>query len=58
MKQKFKITDELKNLIKSEANRIWPGGGAFVERRLIVDSLRRFWQYCDGISGNRNRNDK
>ncbi len=45
---KFKITEELKSEITREANLLWPNSGSMAVRRLVRDSLRRLWRYCNG----------
>jgi hypothetical protein len=47
---KFEITDELKSEIMAEANRLWPNSGMMAMRRLVRDSLKRLWRYCNGKS--------
>ena len=45
---KFKISNELKNEITTEANRIWPSSDMIAVRRLVRDCLRRLWRYANG----------
>jgi len=53
---KLKIRDELMRQITAEADALWPGQGVIAVRRLVRDSLRRFWRYCsaNGRAGHRN----
>jgi len=53
---KLRITDELMNRIAAEADTLWPGQGVLAVRRLVNDSLRRLWKYCDGDRRSRCRN--
>jgi hypothetical protein len=53
-KLKLQITSELQKEIAEEANHIWPGAGTIAVRRLLRDSVRRLWRYCNGNGRSRN----
>ncbi|MFC1919480.1 hypothetical protein ACFLWX_01640 [Chloroflexota bacterium] len=45
---RFNIPDELMREIADEADLLWPGHGVIAVKRLVRDSLRRLWSYCNG----------